>query len=160
MTFLPTFLPCILPKFINKRRRRSLEAAMGLLYWDAQAMNALQEPCPRVPGTLTQPIQGREAQETQRCNLPGQGEATLVDEKGTGQAGMAISASHIHTSVLAFFTVHIWATHLTGRLHRPISPCSQGGKKRFNFPTKITHFTAKKIFFIYSLLDQFSCIHY
>lgn len=54
-----------------------------MVCWDEQGMPAPQEPCPRV---LTQPSKHKGA-------VPRAGKAAVVDEAGTGQAGVAMAAS-------------------------------------------------------------------
>lgn len=144
----------------KRRKKRSLETAVVLAYWDEWGMPSPQGtflPWLRVPASrLTQPVQRRPAQNAQQWEPPGHRAASHGDQKGAMRAGMMTSASHIYTSALAVHTVHIWATHLTSWVHRPFSPCSQEDKKN-DFSTKIIHFTAIAFFFffIHSLLDQF-----
>lgn len=148
MTFLPIFLPCILPTFINERKR-SLEVAMGQY---KHGLPAPQEPRSWVPTTrhARSAHAGQDNPANKKMPAPGAGQSHPCRQESNTRAGTAISASHVHTSALAFLTVHIWATHLTGWLHRPISPCSQG-EKRLHFLTKITHFSARANLFSHRL---------
>lgn len=140
MTFFPIFLPCMLPKFINKRKRRSLETAMGLVYRDERGMPAPREPCPRVPTTrrarsaCTAAVQG--SPEITKVQAPRAGRSYPCRwERNTAGRHGDLCQSHSHLSVSFLHCAHMGYTFNWPAAQTHLSLQSRR-KKDFIFPLK------------------------